>query len=283
MIVSLLSGSEFESNANFMLVEFVGGMKQFWLILVSLLRTLLTASGMESDMSFQSIDINGKALLQRYSPAPSAYNACACSVARNCPDPAWSGGQFLCDYGNNCTAGTVVWSIPGLIRQCTVLDSMLGSDLRCFFDQTCLDILLSMYNIDMPERLPLPSATLNITALDSSTLLSFLPTDTIGTIVDQLMIDEWTMLTNFVGYYNACNPASCTYTFTRKMDLFYVFTMISTFFGGLVVTFRLLVPICVLFVHWILTGHQGSHSNINDQRSTQRSCGKCICLLGRKI
>src|SRR5205823_4909629 len=123
------SGLEFEWDANLRLAEFRQTMKQSWLILVSMLRVLLAASGLEGDIRFQSIEVNRNTFLQRYAPAPSAFNACACSVARNCPDPTWSGAQFLCYHGDNCTAGSVVWSIPGLIKSCTAFDRILGSDL----------------------------------------------------------------------------------------------------------------------------------------------------------
>ena len=256
-----------------MLVEFRQSMKQSWQILISLLRTLLTGGGFEGGIQFQSVEINGKTLLQRYLPAPSAYNVCACSVARNCPDPTWSGAQFLCYYGDNCTAGSVVWSIPGLIKACTAADSFLGSDLRCFFSKTCLNMLLSMYNVDMSKRQALPPDTLNINILNTSTLVSFLPTDTIEKIFNELMVDDWTMRTNFAGYYNSCAPATCTHTVARRMNFFYAFTMITTFSGGLVVTFRLLIPMCVRIVCWILMHRQNNHSNTSHQTSTTSSYG----------
>ena len=276
LIVSFFSGLEFEWNANLRLAEFRQTMKQSWLILLSILRTLLFASGLEGDIRFQSIEVNGKTFLQRYSPAPSAFNACACSVARSCPDSVWSGAQFLCYYGDNCTAGSTVWSIPGFIKSCTAFDSIFGSDLRCFFSRTCIDTLLSMYNVDMPKREPLPSATLNIEVLNSSALLSFSPNDTMENMLDELMIDDWKMRTNYVGYYNSCAPARCTYTITRRTNLLYAVTLITTFFGGLAISFRLFVPICVRFVHWIWIHRHHYYSNTNDQRSTRSSCGISI-------
>lgn len=250
---------------------------------MSMARTLWAASGLEHAMKFQLANINGKVQLQRYVPAPPAYDICACGVARNCPDPSWSGAQFLCYYGNNCTVGTVIWNIPGLTKACTPIESVMGSDLRCFFDKICLDMFLSMYNIDMPKRQPLPSAILHINTLNSSTLSSFRPDDTIETLFRELMIDDWILGTNYVGYYNSCAPAKCTYTVTRRMNLFYVFTMITTFFGGIAVTFSLIVPICVRFFYWILTYRQAHHSDTHDQRSPNHSRGKYISLPKNKV
>lgn len=241
---------------------------------MSILRTLLAASGLEGGVRFQSIENNDKVFLQRYLPAPSAFNACACSVAQYCPDPTWTGAQFLCHYGDNCTANSVIWSIPGFRKSCTTVDSTLRSDLQCFFNKTCLNILLSMYNVDMSKRQPLPPATLNISVLNSSALLSFRPNDTIEKIFNELMIDYWKIQVNYVRYYNSCAPISCTYTVTRRLNLFYVITMITTFFGGLAITFRLLVPIFVRFMYWILNCRHTDNLNINDERSTTSSWSK---------
>ena len=267
-------GLEFELNANEVLWQFRYTIKQSWIVYVSIGRALWTATGCGGEMNFQPIEINGKVQIQRYLPAPPAYNACACSVARHCPDPSWSGAQFLCYYGDNCTSGTVIWSIPGLVKSCTSFDSVLASDLRCFFNKTCLDILLSMYNVDMPKRQPLSSATLNTTVLNISILSTFRPEDTIQSILNELTIDNWKISTNYYKYYNSCAPAKCVYTITRRLDLFYVLTMITTYFGGLAVTFRLFVPICVRFLYWIFTCRHNNHSNINDQRSREISSGE---------
>ena len=239
----------------------------------------MSTSGLEGGIRFQSIEIDGKTFLQRYLPAPSAYNACACSVARSCSDSNWSDAQFLCYYGDNCTEGTVMWTVPGLIKSCTAVDSILGSDLRCFFDKSCLNTLLSMYNLDMPKRQALPSATLNINILNASTLISFQPNDRIEKIFNELMIDDWKIRTDYTGYYNSCAPTRCTYTVTRRMNILYAFTMITTYFGGLVITFRLLLPTCVRLVYWIFKRRQNKHSNINNQQSMTNSHGNLYLFM----
>jgi hypothetical protein len=266
-------------ECNLRLAEFQQIIKQSWLILVSLLRTSLSSSGLEGGIRFQSIEIDGKSFLQRYLPPPSAYNACACSVARSCSDPTWSDAQLLCYHGDNCTKGNAIWSVPGLIKSCTFLDSTLGSDLRCFFDRSCLNTLLSMYNLDMPNRQAPPSATLNINVLNASTLISFQPTDRIEKILSELMIDDWKIRTDYAGYYNSCAPARCTYTFTRRLNILYAFTLITTYVGGLVVTFRLLLPICVRFVYWIFKRRQNEHSNTNNEQSTTNPHGNLYLFL----
>jgi hypothetical protein len=217
-------------------------------------------------MVFQTLHINDHLLLRRYSPAPSAVNVCTCSISQTCPDPSWSGGQIVCKNGNNCTKGTVVWSTPGLIKSCAATETLLLSDLRCFFNQTCVDILLSMFNVDMPNRLPLPPATRAITALTRFNWSRFSPDDKVGTILNALAVDKWELQPNFIGYYSTCAPFICTYTINRKMDIVYVITTIIGLLGGLATILRLLVPVSVRFNYWIMYQCKRSRLNVDDQQ-----------------
>jgi hypothetical protein len=123
-----------------------------------------------------------------------------------------------------------------------------------------------MYNVDMPHRLPLPPATLAMSALNASAPSLFLPNDTISTIFDQLMVEEWPVRPNFEGYYKSCAPATCTYTVYRRADLLFIIATLVSLFGGLVVTFRLLVPIAARLVYWTMNKWRGRHINPTDRR-----------------
>jgi hypothetical protein len=173
--------------------------------------------------------------------------------------------------GNNCTKGSVVWSVPGLTKSCTAGETTLLSDFRCFFNQTCLDILLSMFNVDMPNRLPLPPATQTMIALKSSNLSTFLPDDKLNILFNKLFVDIWELQPNFAGYYNICTPTECTYTINRKMDIIYVVTTTIGLIGGLAVIFRLLVPVTVGFIDSIVSQSKRSGSNIDHQQSENDS------------
>lgn len=211
------------------------------------------ASGSENGVSYQSFQIDGNWFIRRHSPAPAAYNACACSVAYSCPDTAWSGGQFVCKYGKNCIEGTVVWSIPGLVKGCTLIETVFSSDLRCFFNQTCLNIILAMFNVDMPQRNPLPTDTIGLKALNSSILSPFLPNATLRLIFRELMIVNWKFATDYTGYYTTCAPDMCVYTLTERLDIIYGITTMVGLFGGLVVSFKLFISIGVRLFLWAHT------------------------------
>lgn len=229
--------------------------------LIMALRYILFSTSIENGMRFQSLDINGKPLLRRYSPAPSTIETCACSVNFDCPDTAWSGGPFLCQNGDNCTPNTTVWSVTGFVRTCNAFESILGSDLRCFFNQTCFNTILSMYNVDLPDRLPLPSDTLAITVLNSSVQSRFTPTTTLNYILNQLAIEEWQTTFHFENFFNACIPITCSYRRSVRMEILYVVSVVVSIVGGLVTILRLVVPYAVWFIYHVVKLVRSKRSN----------------------
>jgi hypothetical protein len=224
----------------------------------------LVAAAVESDIRFLTLTIDGKPSVRRYSPAPPAFNVCSCSVALTCPDPLFTGGSYLCQYGNNCTKGSTVWTVPGIVTACTYFAKFLDSDVRCLYNSTCVNKMLSLFNLDMPKRLPLPNITLQFTPLNSSILSKFHPTTKIETLLRNFLLEEWFPLPQYEGHYRSCAPRVCTYMVKSQAELFYVISTIISFFGGLVVTLRLLVPLAVRLGHWIVLRwrHRTSHTHI---------------------
>ncbi|CAF1027248.1 unnamed protein product [Rotaria sordida] len=123
-----------------------------------------------------------------------------------------------------------------------------------------------MFNVDMPKRLPLSSATLNIKPLNSSALSSFLMEDTVETIFNRLMIEEWKMSSSFDGYYNSCAPATCTYRIVKRMDHVYVVAIVGGLFGGLATSLRLIVPVIAKLFYWIILHQRRRRANIRNQQ-----------------
>lgn len=235
--------------------------------MLRLARTWLMATGVPSGTQYESFQVNNTWVVRQNLPAPSSFNACACSVAFNCPDSSWRGGQFFCQNGNNCTAGTVVWSVPGFVKGCSTLEQIFGTDLRCFYNQTCFDIVLSMYNVDMPNRLSLPQSTYAINVLNSSIPSKFLPNDTIDILFNALMLEQWIIESNFDGYYETCAPSTCTYTVVSRLDLVYVASTLVGLIGGLSVAFRLIIPPMIHISHLLILKWLQRRSNPSHQRT----------------
>ena len=246
-----LSGAEFEIHASILVNEFQSRTKRDAFMALSQQSVAAMASGTENGISYQSYQVENRWFIRRYSPPPAAYNVCACSVAYSCPDTTWSGGQFICKNGNNCTAGSIVWSVPGLIRACTMFETAMLSDLRCFFNQTCLNLILSMYNVDMPGRNPLSAATLAIQALNSSIPSPFRSDDTIRVLWKDLLTIDWKFIIDYDSYYAKCAPALCIYPLEKRLDILYSITTVIGLFGGLAVSLKLFLTVTVRLILWI--------------------------------
>lgn len=216
------------------------------------MRTMMAASSAESGKTYKQLLVNDTWLIRRYSPAPLTFDDCVCSVAYNCPNSMWSAGLIMCNNGKGCTVNIPVWDTPGMILACTSIDSILNSDYRCFFNQDCIDMLLSLYNFDMPNRLPLPAPTLAISAMNNSILSRFVPNDTMNTLISELLIEQWSIISNFKGYYESCAPANCTYTVTERFDIGYAITTITGLCGGLVIVLRLVIPLIIRLIHLVI-------------------------------
>ena len=263
--VCIISGNEFNTRLTQYLISFVTNTQDTYNSSSALSRISSVATGVESDIGFQTVTIDGKPSVRRHSPAPRAFNVCSCSVALTCPDPLFMGGPYLCQYGDNCTKGSTVWTVPGLVTACTYYAEFLDSDLRCLYNSTCVNKMLSLFNLDMPKRLPLPNSTFQFTPLNSSIRSKFQPTTKIETLLRNFLLEEWFLLPQYAGHYNGCAPVACTYMVTGQSELLYVISTIISFFGGLVVTFRLLVPLGVRFGYWLALRWRDGNSRTNSQ------------------
>lgn len=245
----------------------------------SFIRLGLAASGAESGLRFQTLLSNGTPVLRRLSPAPSALNTCECSIAFDCPDRRTNGGPFRCYHEHNCTAGTVVWNVPGVAGGCTTYEQLLNSDLRCFFDKTCIDTMLSLYDVGMPGRLPLPEAAFHFNVLNTSVTSRYNSTTTIDILFNNLMLEKWTMDYEFEKYYDACAPPICTYTVLKRFEPVNVISLVIAFTGGVVIILRLLLPLlmhcfCWLKAHGCQKRHVANQQFVTLHAASRRSVTK---------
>ncbi|CAF4234895.1 unnamed protein product, partial [Adineta steineri] len=136
--------------------------------------------------------------------------------------------------------------VPGFYMACYIIESLLQSDLRCFYNQTCIDQLQSYF---------ISSSAINITSLDKSLSSRFLPNSTFEEIVNGLMIEQWNPSNQSVmyeRYFNACRPSECTYTQETKNSIIYIVTTLIGLLGGLITALKLIVPRLVKFTAFFI-------------------------------
>ena len=132
--------------------------------------------------------------------------------------------------GDSSTSG---WYVPGFYRGCFIVEALRQSDLRCFFNQYCLEDLIINLNINRSAM---------YTALDASSLKQFEVDTSIGVIIYALMVDEWTWNVSHAKYYAICQPSKCIYTITTRNSWFSIVMAMVGLIGGLVTALRMTIP-----------------------------------------
>jgi hypothetical protein len=152
---------------------------------------------------------------------PRMFNNCSCLNIEGCPRPATINDS----YGHIVT-------VPGMMMDCLIVDATLASTLECYYNQTCLSLLHGLLSI-------------NIQPLSNSSNKYFSIHSTVQTLLNEIMIDETISDIRFDSYYSQCNPAFCSYSYTHRFDILFIFTTIIGIAGVLSLTIRLIAPLIV--------------------------------------
>ena len=153
---------------------------------------------------------------------------------------------------DNCTCGTNAachqsvglctpkrrHQIQGMLFSCFMSDSLLMSTTECFFNQSCLDTI----KLYMRSSAPIYS---KLIALNSSKASRYRINETIGTIVNNLFIENWNSIYSYSNYYEKCKPDHCAYMIQQGPSYVSVFTQCLGIYGGLSIIIRFLIPLLV--------------------------------------
>ncbi|CAF1086115.1 unnamed protein product [Adineta steineri] len=131
-------------------------------------------------------------------------------------------GECVCRMSQTC-----VQSSQGMFAGCYPLDSLFQSRLKCFYDQQCID------------------STNTFKPLNSSQLTHFDVNATIETIVNQLMIETFSVNKSYENYFNQCLPLSCTYTYTDTTNVAEGIANFVQFYGSFVIIGRVFAVIII--------------------------------------
>ena len=156
--------------------------------------------------------------------SPAVYGNCSCATSAKCTRPS----QI-----SNGSNSTVLFIVPSMYAGCYPVEALLQSDLRCFYNQTCISEVQSYFTAAPP---------MNVTALDPSLLVQFMMNSTMEDVVDKLMVEKWIPSITYADYYNACEPLKCSYTHETKNSVIYIITTVIGLIGGLITVLKLIVP-----------------------------------------
>jgi hypothetical protein len=157
--------------------------------------------------------------------------------------------------------------VPGIKAGCIPHDSILNSTLECFYNATCIEMLIQfMGGTTFPDP------------LDDTVQSRFNPNTTVSSMFAELFIEEWRYISNFTGYFATCAPASCSYSYTERVNAAYMLITFFGFIGGVTVVLGFIAPVLVKnSVRRIKTKccgqneHEEQIPTVNDEAATRLS------------
>ena len=127
------------------------------------------------------------------------FDNCSCLNNKGCPRSA----IVVIDK----TRGRSV-SAPGMVVDCLMVDGTLASTLECYYQSTCFSLLH-------------PSSSIDIPLLSNGTNTHFSVNDTIQVLLNGMMIDEVVTDIDLNLFYSECNPGSCSYSYSQRLNFLY--------------------------------------------------------------
>ncbi|CAF1141419.1 unnamed protein product [Adineta ricciae] len=217
---NIIDNSALNTQINTSLMKFQSTLPNVFLNTFHLLRGMIQSNGMVSSYStnwyLQMKDVVQYATVYFH---PQFYNNCNCATSSTCTQ---SSTPFILGYFVGCTP----------------LESLLQSTFECFYNQSCVDLLVTYLNISLPSSI----VTLN----KNETRFSM--NDTIESIVEEIFIERWLSNISYAKFFEQCKPVACYITVTHRNSFLFAVTTVLGLQGGLVTFFKLVVPWLLLSV-----------------------------------
>ena len=228
---SVKSKEVFQSEIELYISQFISSTTNEFLLSISMIRQITYSNALLSGLLYNYL-IEAIVDENRVIAYSESYDDCLCDYTSSCMT---SNGFFY------SRTGIPLFVIPGLQKGCFMIDSLLKSNLECFYNETCIERIKSFYE---------NSSSMNMKSLDASQLIHFTMNTSMQEITDQLMIDQWNSSISFENYYAQCRPIECTYIYKIRNSAIYIITTIVGLIGGLVTTLKIIIPRFIRFIRF---------------------------------
>lgn len=183
-------------------------------------------------------------------------------------EPTLYDNDCSCGLSPDCTVQAVFIErnpsrqlpVKGMRMGCMPSQSFLFSTLECFYDQSCLNLLQTFTNSEKPLT---PLSTVNLTHFSQNT--------TIGELVNNLFIEQWSTKINYPSYYQQCSPSVCSYTSIENFNIFHTITVILGIQGGLTIVLKWICPELVRIGSKLYSHRKKQSSTIHSANTNQVS------------
>jgi hypothetical protein len=129
----------------------------------------------------------------------------------------------MCGINPKCTSVAKIdtWQVPGFQVGYDILVSLLQSTLQCLYNTDSINTLTSIYN----------QTAKTFQALNDSVSS---PSAIVQSLIDVLMVDQWTSNINYDRYYSVCALRTCTFSRSQNPDTIYAITKTISLLGEVI-------------------------------------------------
>jgi hypothetical protein len=132
----------------------------------------------------------------------------------------------------------LIWSIPGMSSGCLSVLSLLLLTLECFYNQTCVNKLISYFQINQ---------TFNAMTFNNHSC--YQSNSTVQVMIDHLMIEDWEMNISCSKYYSECASSLCTYMkISRRGFVYGLKNWMISLLSSLTSILGLTIPFLIRFI-----------------------------------
>ncbi|CAF0954536.1 unnamed protein product [Adineta steineri] len=170
-----------------------------------------------------------------------------------------------------------------MVLSCLAVDSLLSSSLQCFYNASCLKMIIQWHSFQNYFSTIDPRLA-KTTPLNPRSDRRSSPNTTLDNIVSRLFIEDWTNTTNFSSYYHQCAPNQCTYTYEQRFNRVYITATVFEIVGGLSVALKIFIPLLVILLRRIYhICRRRRLAEVPTEVTVETSFGRKLSLLVARI
>ena len=164
-------------------------------------------------------------------------DTCSCYPTASCSIPAALYFDVMKPVSDLYPVNTSA-SVKGMRSDCYPFNGLLASSLECYFDVSCLALLVSNTTPFQPLNAQLTSRFPSVTPF--------------ALIASQLMIEQVTIDASIDDYFSQCNCAKCTYDYRYRNSWLGIVTDAIGLISGVNTALRLIIPVLIGLIYKLL-------------------------------
>lgn len=188
----------------------------------------------------------------QYEMSDGSY--CSCLTLLSCQMPAAIYFDKINSVGNIFSVNSNKTLIKGMQTDCYPFNGFLTSTLECYYDSSCLKLLV-------------PDAS-SFSPLNSSLPSKFSVKSSVQDLMKSLMVEKFFFNYSAKALYEQCAPLACTYSYIYRSTVLAIIIFTVGLISGLNMIFRLIIPWIVDFA-WKIKSRMMAPAARKPKRSGQ--------------